>query len=552
MSDLSMKSILNFKKPPILFLGSGITRRYSTNAPCWMELLERIGQRIGITDMNPLKNDAERNSDNTGVMPRLATELQIELDRKLRAGNLKIEDVLNEKEMEFYIRRDANAVKIMAATECSDFTINVDSPLQEEIQYLRKLPNVIPCVITTNYDTMIENDLFEGKFKTYSQISDYYLSGSQGIGEIYKIHGSCTDPSTIILDDNDYKWFCNRAHIVSAKILSVLCDYPMVIIGYAVEDHDIKEILNNLISSLNDEKLREVENNIVFIEYDPNESNIIQSTRDVEYENHVMSLKSLRTNNFLSIFKEISSMEASVSPETIRKIRQVVKKVQITEKSLGERYKSIGIDDISKEDANKLVVVITDRENLKTIEHTPSLSVDSMIRDILGISCIDENPETIVRLFKTYGSQLYSENEYVPIFHYMNQIDTIPKTTFVTDFIENKDKQFRKKLETIKIPKTCNNEIRCREDVIHLIDDSKEYLRPLIVIYAFDKDMISEEDAIACLRHIYEKRENEKLSITNMGCAVSYIGYKKFKSSRDSQMNCNNPELRVCTGQLSE
>lgn len=282
MSDLSIKPILDFKKPPILLLGSGITHRYSTNAPCWQELLERIGRRIGISDMNPLMNDAERNSDDTGVMPRLATELQIELDRKLRAENLRIEDVLNENEMELYNQCKANAVKIMAATECSGLTVDADSPLQEEIQYLRRLPDIMPCVITTNYDTMIEQDLFEDRFKTYSQISDYYMSGSQGIGEVYKIHGSCTDPSTIILDDNDYRWFRDKAHIVSAKILSILCDYPMVIMEYAVEDRDIKEILNNLMSSLNDEKLREVENNIVFIEYDPEEPGIVPSTRDVD------------------------------------------------------------------------------------------------------------------------------------------------------------------------------------------------------------------------------------------------------------------------------
>lgn len=118
-------------------------------------------------------NDAERNSDDTGVKPRLATELQIELDRKLRAENLRIEDVLNENEMELYNQRKANVVKIMAATECSGLTVDADSPLQEEIQYLRRLPDIIPCVITTNYDTMIEQDLFEDRFKTYSQISDY-------------------------------------------------------------------------------------------------------------------------------------------------------------------------------------------------------------------------------------------------------------------------------------------------------------------------------------------------------------------------------------------
>ena len=42
--------------------------------------------------------------------------------------------------------------------------------------------------------------------------------------------------------------------------------------------------------------------------------------------------------------------------------------VQITEKSNNERYKPIGIDDITERDTNKLVVVITDHDNMRVIE----------------------------------------------------------------------------------------------------------------------------------------------------------------------------------------
>ena len=132
----------------------------------------------------------------------------------------------------------------------------------------------------------------------------------------------------------------------------------------------------------------------------------------------------------------------------------------------------------------------------------------------------------------------------------MNRIDRIPETAYVVKFLEDKDEQFRNKLESIKIPKTCHDgEIRCQAEVMNLIDDSKEYLRPLVVMSAFDRGAITEGEAVECLRYVYEKGVTEKMSMTNMKCAVSYIGYKKFKSGRDSQMDCKNPELRVCAGQ---
>lgn len=130
---------------------------------------------------------------------------------------------------------------------------------------------IIPCVITTNYDSILEHDIFEDRFKVYSRVSDYYLSGSQGIGEIFKIHGTCEDPATMILNQDDYIHLDNESKIVTAKILSVLCDYPMLIMGYSLEDADIKGILDDLISSLDDEKLREVEKNIIYVGYSPNQ-----------------------------------------------------------------------------------------------------------------------------------------------------------------------------------------------------------------------------------------------------------------------------------------
>lgn len=373
MVDSEKASILGFSKPPILMIGSGMSRRYGDDSPDWKGLLARIGSRLGFdeVDLVPLMNKADGNEDYNGVMPGLATELQRNLDRRLESRELDIRRILSSDELEVYKSRTANAVKIIAASECSKVRLKEDSEIGGELKYLRRLPDIIPCVITTNYDTLLENDIFNHRFKVYSKVSDYYISGSQGIGEIYKIHGTCTDPSTMILDDSDYKRFQEKAKIVTAKILSVLCDYPMVIMGYSIEDADVKEILDNLISSLDDDKLKQVERNIVYVEYDENESGLVQSTYQVKYEGHVMSLRAIRTNNFESIFHEIASMEPSVSPMTIRKIRQVVKKVQIVEGSNNERFRAIGLDDISNKDAEKLVVVITDQSSMKSIETIP-------------------------------------------------------------------------------------------------------------------------------------------------------------------------------------
>ncbi len=536
MVDSSKDSLFGFKKPPILLMGSGISRRYATDAPNWRDLLIRIGKKIGIEDIVPFENDAERKCRDSDLDPRshrypvLATKMQEYLDTRLKTQEIRIEDLLNGEELEKYHARSAEAIKIMAATECSRLKIDPDSPLSEEIGYLRMMPDIVPCVITTNYDGIIEEGLFENRFKVYSRVSDYYLSGSQGIGEIFKIHGTCEDPSTLVLTEEDYEKFDKRASIVSAKILSVLCDYPMIIMGYSIEDGDVKKILNNLMSSLDDDKLRELEKNIIFIEYVPEVAGIEPSTWRVPFEDHVMMLKSFRTCDFAPIFKEISSMEASVSPSTVRKIRQVVRTVQITEKSNNERYKAVGIDDITERDADKLVVVITDHENIRTLKSLPTMSTDGLMKIALGLVPCDGDPYTIVRFFASYGHMTHNENAYVPIFHFMNLVgdDSVLDIPGLKRYIEAKGEQIKKKLSTISLPHgESSSNLDSPETCEHLVDKSSSYAKPLMVAYLLGHNNITEEQAVEQLAKIYTNdpiaREH-----TNMKMAVTYIGYRKF------------------------
>ncbi len=195
MADTMKKNMFGFRKPPILLMGSGISRRYAKDAPCWRDLLIRVAERCGIDDTVPFENIAEKNVGKEALFPRLAADIQEDLDKRLASGAVRAQDIFSEQELEWHRSRRAEAVKIMAASECSRIELDPDSPYAEEIGCIRKLPDIVPCVITTNYDKIIDEGLFENRFKVYSKVPDYYLSGSQGIGEVFKIHGTCDDPS---------------------------------------------------------------------------------------------------------------------------------------------------------------------------------------------------------------------------------------------------------------------------------------------------------------------------------------------------------------------
>ncbi len=337
-------------------------------------------------------------------------------------------------------------------------------------------------------------------------------------------------PFTLVLTDSDYSEFRDRAKIVSAKLLSMLCDYPMLIIGYSIKDPDVTEILINLMYSLDDEKIKELQNNIVYIDFDSEAEGFEPGFRVIREGGREMAIPAYRTHDFATVFRELSSMEASAPPTLVRRFRQIVKNVQASEKSNGERIRFVGLDDLTADDDDKLVVVITDRENAKAFESIPPMAVGSMIKVALGLVPFNGDSMEMVRYFVSLGEDLYSKNQYVPIFHFMKDVDIklLKGIPYLTEYISSKEEQFDKKIKAIKPPQDFTIDSSCSlEDMRRLVDESKSYAKPLMVTYLLSHDKISEEQAIEWLASVYESDAEARIH-TNMKCAVTYMGFRDF------------------------
>lgn len=103
---------------------------------------------------------------------------------------------------------------------------------QAEINKLSEISEKsISGVITTNYDTFLE-DCFKG-FRKYVGQSQLIFSAIQGIGEIYKIHGSVEVPDSIIINQEDYLDFDAKSAYLAAKLMTIFMEYPIVFMGYS-------------------------------------------------------------------------------------------------------------------------------------------------------------------------------------------------------------------------------------------------------------------------------------------------------------------------------
>lgn len=522
-----------FTRPPVLFIGSGLSRRYVEGFTDWMGLLRKIAERLGINEGRfiAFDNDAQLKYDRTldTHLPFICDELESYLNEEIKNGHIVPEEFFSDDELVLYSKR-INPIKIIVSSMLSKIELRTDEKLESELNLFKSVVNVIPCVVTTNYDTFLEDVVFENKFAVYSDVSDYYDQESQGIGEIYKIHGTIVDPSSMVLNQNDYIRFREKSSIVSANIMSVLCDYPMVIMGYSLDDTDVRDILNSIAISLNEDKLRKLESNIIYISYKPGESRFISKPYSFGDHGRRLTINAIETDNFEGIFREISEMVPTTSPSLVRKFRQLVKNIIITNDPVNTGYLLIGVDNEAMEKLENPIVAFGDEPYIRIVKDIPIITTGSMIDDILHDNK-KFDAEAIVNYF-IHSKKVFKTNEYVPIYQYAMDVDCklYSDSTFFIKFTKMKKKAFSDKKLSFRADKYPGlSNLDSIDDLRNYLDDVAGYNKFKVICYCYDDGLISYDESIDIIKHIYDAKEDcVKKYRSELNYAVTYLGYSEW------------------------
>jgi hypothetical protein len=498
-------------RPPVLLIGSGISKRYLENYPSWEELLEETAERMGITGrkLKPYKSSAKEDND-FGYFPKLATELDHFLVRSLKEEIIVPETLFDDEELIQY-DHDVNPFKILISSKFRTYRLKEDKDLLSELDSFRKLINTIPSVITTNYDSFLEEKVFNG-YKVYSRISDYYFSDSEGIGEVFKIHGTASEPDGIVITEKDYSNYIKNSKIVTAKILSLLCDYPLLILGYSLEDDDVKQIITDLMGSLNQEKLKQVEQNIVFIKHSEGKMDFKESINSFELGEKRFSLHTVETDNFKQIFDDISMIVPSTTSSQVRRFRQLVKNLVITSDPNQQQLLYIGAVDFDDKDLKDVVLIAADNTQMTRVlsEFT---SCDALVRDVL-FNNISMDPNTVLTAFE--NKKLFKNTEYVPIYPYYSKSAIKTMSPRLKEYFQSKETQYP--LERIRKEGSQSGITDLSQ-----LGQVKTYRIPLLIVYLFDKQMITSDQALNELKCRYNQLCADVNAKSNMKMAVCYI-----------------------------
>lgn len=126
-------------------------------------------------------------------------------------------------------------------------------PLRNDIHKSLVLINRIKYIITTNYDLLFE-ETYNNKIVVVSRDKDLPDSGKNPDKTILlKIHGDISQPDSIVITSEDYKKFQSDT-IVWSEIRALLSKYAVVFIGYSLNDPNVKTMLDDIDTRLQEKR----------------------------------------------------------------------------------------------------------------------------------------------------------------------------------------------------------------------------------------------------------------------------------------------------------
>lgn len=437
-----LDEIVKANRMPVLFVGSGISKRYLYKYPSWEELLE-----ISFSKFEPDSFQYQKHIDSCkrSKMSEFETNIYmgtfIEGEFNKAFFDRKISLNVGNKKNPSWVKRGISPYKMYLADFFKKQKVNYSPELIEELNKFRALKNKISAVITTNYDTFLEEQVFPKDFQVFVRQHELFSADSYNIAEIYKIHGSATDAESIVITKDDYQYFKESRKLIIAKMLTLFAEAPIIFLGYSFTDEDVREIIADFLSCLSDVQLVNIRKHFIFISYKKDEKALIEIERTITTKNGIeIPFVEIQTDNYSMIYDKLAEIVPGISPVKVRETRRVVKTiVDQNMSSVDAESIIVGIDDLSKIDysSKPLAIAIGYKENILNKYGYGLLEESQIFEDIIfdnkhfdAEAMCSERLKSIAKtrlipVFKYVKSQTISKEDKLSI--YINEHNSIHK-----------------------------------------------------------------------------------------------------------------------------
>lgn len=413
----ALERIVFGKSMPILFIGSGISKRYLYKYPDWPELL-----RMSFAKIDPDEYLYQKHFDSLKRQGLSDFDINAELgtivedafnaaffDRKIKIGT--------GNKTPRWVKTGVSPYKMYLSLYFKKLKINKNPTLQEEIVKFKNLKNKISAIITTNYDLFLEQEIFSSDYKVFVHQNELFSYDSYNVAEIYKIHGSATDADSIIVTKQDYDKFNASRKLIIAKMLTLFAESPIVFMGYSFTDEDVQNIISDFLSCLSKEDLEHIDEHFVFISYKKGQQELKEIRRTILTSNGTeIPITDIETDNFSLIYDTLGKITPGISPTRIRETKRVVKTI-VDQSIFSDSAESliVGIDDLENVDLSSkpLAIAIGYKENILNKVGYGLLDDDLILEDILY-----DNKHFDIDLMCTDRFKSLAHTRLIPVFKY--------------------------------------------------------------------------------------------------------------------------------------
>jgi hypothetical protein len=295
IEQLLSDHLARFRAAPYLFVGSGFSRRY-LGLESWEALLRRFA---ALTDRPYEYYSASAG----GSLPSVATAIaerfheQWWTSEAFKESRERFADIATDPS-------SALKIEIAQYIRGQSASLTTDPELVAELEALKQVE--IEGLITTNWDLLIE-PLFD-ECQPYVGQDELLFHEPAGIGEIYKIHGCCSQPNSLVLTTQDYSRFEERNAYLAAKLLAIFVEHPVIFLGYSLSDRNIVHILHAIASYLTSENLARLQDRLIFVRWKPREEPEFERT-NIVIDDMIVPIVSVTVPDYHDVFASLQRFE---------------------------------------------------------------------------------------------------------------------------------------------------------------------------------------------------------------------------------------------------
>lgn len=281
-----------------LFTGTGFSKAVSDNeAPSWKGLLEEA------CDLSVHSDELKH----ALFSDELQSPLSLEESAQVIALQLQSEGLLLHAEI----------ASIIDEIDISDNIPNIS-------QFAR---NNNFTAITTNYDNLLETIIGKDRCSSISPGSP--VPKRETPSKVYHVHGSTLIPANMIITSDDYFNFMNEESYFSRKLSTLLHENTVIILGYSLNDTNLKRIISSYRSLA---KKEATSSNIFFVA----KRKVPQETRSLY--RHCFGIRVIDETEVEDFFFKLNNKIGSLSASDIEEITDVSEQAILDPTSIDRDY----------------------------------------------------------------------------------------------------------------------------------------------------------------------------------------------------------------------